>query len=114
MTKWVYLYNEVKQVEKLANGSWDGVKSIVGGKGAGSTFDRSGLWMRLLDRLRDFSGRAIWSSLDLRIVAARGAMCRPSGPATARTILPVVALGCLDRSRFLSSPRASTSVPPTG
>ncbi|GAB1471172.1 pyruvate, phosphate dikinase [Chloroflexota bacterium] len=35
MTKWVYLYNEVKQVEKLANGSWDGVKSIVGGKGAG-------------------------------------------------------------------------------
>jgi pyruvate,orthophosphate dikinase len=35
MTKWVYLYNEVKQVEKLAGGSWDGVKAIVGGKGAG-------------------------------------------------------------------------------
>ena len=35
MTKWVYLYNEVKEVEKLAKGSWDGVKSIVGGKGAG-------------------------------------------------------------------------------
>jgi len=35
MTKWVYLFNEVKEVEKLAGGSWDGVKSIVGGKGAG-------------------------------------------------------------------------------
>ena len=35
MTKWVYLYNEVKQVEKRAGGSWDGVKAIVGGKGAG-------------------------------------------------------------------------------
>ncbi len=35
MTKWVYLYNEVKQVEKLAGGSWDDVKAIVGGKGAG-------------------------------------------------------------------------------
>jgi len=35
MSKWVYLYNEVKQVEKRVNGSWDGVKTIVGGKGAG-------------------------------------------------------------------------------
>ncbi|MCZ2128469.1 MAG: pyruvate, phosphate dikinase [Anaerolineales bacterium] len=35
MPKWVYLYNEVKEVEKLANGSWDGVKAVVGGKGAG-------------------------------------------------------------------------------
>jgi len=35
MPKWVYLYNEVKEVEKLAGGSWDGVKAIVGGKGAG-------------------------------------------------------------------------------
>ncbi|MBN8654135.1 MAG: pyruvate, phosphate dikinase [Anaerolineae bacterium] len=35
MSKWVYLYNEVKEVEKRAGGSWDGVKSIVGGKGAG-------------------------------------------------------------------------------
>ncbi|HNH26860.1 MAG TPA: PEP/pyruvate-binding domain-containing protein, partial [Anaerolineales bacterium] len=35
MSKWVYLYNEVKEVEKLAKGSWDGVKAIVGGKGAG-------------------------------------------------------------------------------
>ncbi|MCK6566313.1 MAG: pyruvate, phosphate dikinase [Chloroflexi bacterium] len=35
MTKWVYLYNQVSEVEKLAGGSWDGVKAIVGGKGAG-------------------------------------------------------------------------------
>ncbi len=35
MSKWVYLFNEVKDVEKVAGGSWDGVKSIVGGKGAG-------------------------------------------------------------------------------
>ncbi len=33
--KWVYLFNEVKEVEKLAGGYWDTVKSIVGGKGAG-------------------------------------------------------------------------------
>jgi pyruvate, orthophosphate dikinase len=35
MNKWVYLYNEVNEVEKIAKGSWDGVKAIVGGKGAG-------------------------------------------------------------------------------
>ncbi|MCQ3939340.1 MAG: pyruvate, phosphate dikinase [Chloroflexi bacterium] len=35
MPKWVYLYNEVREVEKRAGGSWDGVKAIVGGKGAG-------------------------------------------------------------------------------
>jgi pyruvate,orthophosphate dikinase len=35
MSKWVYLYNEVKEVEKIAGGSWDEVKAIVGGKGAG-------------------------------------------------------------------------------
>lgn len=35
MSKWVYLYNEVKEVEKRVGGSWDGVKAIVGGKGAG-------------------------------------------------------------------------------
>ena len=35
MNKWIYLFNEVKEVEKLAGGSWDTVKSIVGGKGAG-------------------------------------------------------------------------------
>ncbi len=33
--KWVYLFSEVKEVERLAGGSWDGVKAIVGGKGAG-------------------------------------------------------------------------------
>lgn len=35
MKKWIYLYNEVKMVEKVAGGSWDDVKAIVGGKGAG-------------------------------------------------------------------------------
>ena len=35
MNKWVYLFNEVREVEKVAGGSWDGVKAIVGGKGAG-------------------------------------------------------------------------------
>jgi len=35
MAKWVYLFNEVKQAEKAVGGSWDGVKSLVGGKGAG-------------------------------------------------------------------------------
>ncbi|MFN8412506.1 MAG: pyruvate, phosphate dikinase [Anaerolineales bacterium] len=35
MSKWVYLFNEVKEVEKVAGSSWDDVKSIVGGKGAG-------------------------------------------------------------------------------
>jgi pyruvate,orthophosphate dikinase len=35
MNKWVYLFNEVKEVEKVAGGSWDNVKGLVGGKGAG-------------------------------------------------------------------------------
>jgi pyruvate,orthophosphate dikinase len=35
MTKWVYLYNEVKEAEKVASGSWDAVKALVGGKGSG-------------------------------------------------------------------------------
>ncbi|MDP1714228.1 MAG: pyruvate, phosphate dikinase [Anaerolineales bacterium] len=35
MTKWVYLFNEVKEVEKVAGGSWDAVKALVGGKGLG-------------------------------------------------------------------------------
>ncbi|HNO85782.1 MAG TPA: pyruvate, phosphate dikinase [Anaerolineales bacterium] len=35
MTKWVYLFNEVKEVEKRVGGSWDDVKALVGGKGAG-------------------------------------------------------------------------------
>ncbi len=43
MTKWVYLFNEVAEVEQLT-GSWDGVRSLLGGKGAG-LFDmaRAGL-----------------------------------------------------------------------
>jgi pyruvate, orthophosphate dikinase len=35
MKKWVYLFNEVKEVEKLRGGDWDNVKGLVGGKGAG-------------------------------------------------------------------------------
>jgi pyruvate, orthophosphate dikinase len=35
MTKWVYLFNEVKQAEKVCKGSWDAVKALVGGKGSG-------------------------------------------------------------------------------
>src|SRR4030095_13319317 len=34
MKKWVYLFDEVKKAEKYA-GSWDGVRSLLGGKGAG-------------------------------------------------------------------------------
>src|SRR3989304_4850908 len=34
MTKWVYLFTEVQEVEQLT-GSWDGVRSLLGGKGAG-------------------------------------------------------------------------------
>ncbi len=35
MKKWVYLFNEVKEVEKATSGDWDDVKGLVGGKGAG-------------------------------------------------------------------------------
>ncbi|MBK8615529.1 MAG: pyruvate, phosphate dikinase [Anaerolineales bacterium] len=35
MTKWVYLFNEVKEAEKISGGSWDAVKALVGGKGSG-------------------------------------------------------------------------------
>src|SRR5690349_4473322 len=35
MTKWVYLFNEVRQAEKVSGGSWDAVKALVGGKGSG-------------------------------------------------------------------------------
>ncbi len=35
MPKWVYLFNEVKEAEKVAGGSWDAVKALVGGKGSG-------------------------------------------------------------------------------
>lgn len=33
MTKWIYSFNEVEEAEK-ATGSWDGVRSLLGGKGA--------------------------------------------------------------------------------
>ena len=33
MSKWVYLYTEVDQAEQ-ASGSWDGVRALLGGKGA--------------------------------------------------------------------------------
>jgi pyruvate,orthophosphate dikinase len=35
MKKWVYLFNEISQVEKAAGPHWDDVKALVGGKGAG-------------------------------------------------------------------------------
>ena len=33
--KWVYLFNEVDQAETAAGGKWDGVRALLGGKGAG-------------------------------------------------------------------------------
>jgi pyruvate,orthophosphate dikinase len=33
--KWVYLFNEYREVEKAAGETWDDVKGLVGGKGAG-------------------------------------------------------------------------------
>jgi len=33
--KWVFLFNEVEQAEKQVGGNWDGVRSLLGGKGAG-------------------------------------------------------------------------------
>ncbi len=33
--KWVYLFNEVEQAEKYVGGNWDGVRALLGGKGAG-------------------------------------------------------------------------------
>lgn len=35
MTKWVYLFNEFREVEAATGGKWDDVKGLVGGKGAG-------------------------------------------------------------------------------
>ncbi|MFH1183789.1 MAG: pyruvate, phosphate dikinase [Chloroflexota bacterium] len=35
MRKWVYVFNEIRGVEKATGGSWDDVKGLVGGKGAG-------------------------------------------------------------------------------
>lgn len=34
MKKWVYLFNEVKDAEKAVGGDWDGVRGLLGGKGA--------------------------------------------------------------------------------
>ncbi len=34
MKKWVYLFNEVDEAEKSVGGSWDGVRGLLGGKGA--------------------------------------------------------------------------------
>ncbi len=33
--KWVYLFNEVEAAEASVGGKWDGVRSLLGGKGAG-------------------------------------------------------------------------------
>jgi pyruvate,orthophosphate dikinase len=35
MKKWVYLFDEVAAAEKAAGGSWEAVRSLLGGKGAG-------------------------------------------------------------------------------
>jgi pyruvate,orthophosphate dikinase len=35
MKKWVYVFNELRAVEKARGGNWDDVKALVGGKGAG-------------------------------------------------------------------------------
>ena len=32
--KWVYLFNELDQADKYVGGSWDGVRGLLGGKGA--------------------------------------------------------------------------------
>ena len=33
--KWVYTFDEVAEAEKYVGGSWDGVRSLLGGKGSG-------------------------------------------------------------------------------
>lgn len=33
--KWVYLFNEVAEAERAAGGGWEGVRALLGGKGAG-------------------------------------------------------------------------------
>src|SRR3972149_4423713 len=32
--KWVYRFDEVEQAEKYVGGNWDGVRALLGGKGA--------------------------------------------------------------------------------
>ncbi|MHB1482887.1 MAG: PEP/pyruvate-binding domain-containing protein, partial [Bellilinea sp.] len=34
MKQWVYLFNEVNAVEKVVGGDWEGVRALLGGKGA--------------------------------------------------------------------------------
>lgn len=34
MKQWVYLFNEVKSVEEVVGGDWEGVRGLLGGKGA--------------------------------------------------------------------------------
>jgi len=34
MQKWVYLFNEVEEAENYVGGKWDGVRGLLGGKGA--------------------------------------------------------------------------------
>lgn len=42
--KWVYLFQEVEEAEKKCNGSWDKVRALLGGKGAGlSDMTRAGV-----------------------------------------------------------------------
>src|SRR5512147_962592 len=33
--KWVYMFDEVKEAEGAAGGTWEGVRALLGGKGAG-------------------------------------------------------------------------------
>jgi pyruvate,orthophosphate dikinase len=33
--KWVYLFNEVEEVERICGGDWDKVRALLGGKGSG-------------------------------------------------------------------------------
>ena len=34
MSKWVYAFDEVEQAEAHVDGGWEGVRSLLGGKGA--------------------------------------------------------------------------------
>jgi len=32
--KWVYLFSDIKEVENYVNNDWEGVRGLLGGKGA--------------------------------------------------------------------------------
>ena len=50
--KWVYLFDEVKAAEKYA-GNWEGVRSLLGGKGSGlADMTRAGVPVPLASRSR--------------------------------------------------------------